>query len=109
MRNMRYGRLFLGMVAGCAAGGILCALGVVVIAAATETVAAVTVPSLVLIPLVIGLVAAGIWSPLELSLGHVVLHTLSCTVLALGMAALIFREGVICLIILSPMLYIAML
>src|SRR5262245_59916942 len=106
---MRIRRLLLGMVAGNALGAALCALAYLVMAAAPDARAAVSVPSLFLVPLGIGLIAAWVWSPLDLGTGSILLHSLSCTLLALGVAALVFREGVICLVILSPMLYAAVL
>jgi hypothetical protein len=62
-------------------------------------------PNLLIIPFVIGLAAAWFWRPLNLSIGRCALHSLSCTVLGLAGAWLIFREGTICLIIISPLLY----
>ena len=99
------GRLLLGMIAGNAAGALLCVLAYLAVVASPQSGVVVTVPSLLLIPLTIGLVAARVWVPLHLRVLSLLLHSLLCTVLAMGVGALVFREGAICLIILSPLLY----
>jgi len=62
-------------------------------------------PSMLLVPFGMGLVAAWIWKPLGLRISQVLLHSLSCTLLALGVARMLFHEGAICLVIVSPILY----
>jgi hypothetical protein len=102
--SVKNGRIILGMLVGTGVGGILCGLVCLLISRENNAGQTVAVPSLFLIPICIGLVAAWIWSPLELSLGRTLMHSASCFALALGVAALIFREGLICVIILSPIL-----
>jgi hypothetical protein len=63
-------------------------------------------PSLFLVPFIIGLVAALVWRPLNLRLGMVVVHSMTCTLVGLVCAWLFIGEGVICLIILSPLLLV---
>jgi len=102
------GRLLCGMLAGNAAGGLACLLTYALFWLFRETTwpGYFVYPSLLLIPFMIGLTAAWVWSPLKLRIGEVLLHSLSSTLLGLGAAFLIFREGVICLVIVSPILYL---
>ena len=105
--GMRAGRLFIGMLAGNAAGGLACLLaaGLNRLGHGDEWFLKIAYPSLLLIPFAMGLVAAWVWRPLELRIGQALLHSLSCTVLGLGAAFLVFREGAVCLVIVSPILY----
>jgi hypothetical protein len=66
-------------------------------------------PSLFLVPALGGLIASYIWRPLKPSIGSTLLNTLSMTLLALVVAAIGFREGVVCLLILSPLFYVSVL
>ncbi len=106
IRRMRAWRLFLGMLAGNAAGGLACLLAYGLANLAHDAAAVVTYPSLFLIPFIIGLVAAWVWRPFRLSIGLSLLHSLSCTGVRLFAAYLAFREGAICLLIVSPILYL---
>lgn len=106
---MKAWRLFLGMLAGNVVGGSLCALATWLADIVRPNAVLVVYPSLVVIPLAIGLVAAWIWRPLHLSFGGTALHSLSCTLLGLGGAWLFLREGTICLLIVSPLLFVFVL
>src|SRR3954471_19782219 len=66
-------------------------------------------PSFFLIPFFVGLVAAWFWRGLRRTLGWSFLDALWVTLVALGAAAIILREGVVCLVIVSPALYIFIL
>src|SRR5882762_9594432 len=66
-------------------------------------------PSLFLVPALGGLIASYIWRPLRPSIGSTLLNTLSMTLLALVVGAIAFREGVICLLIVSPLFYASVL
>jgi len=101
----RFGRLFLGMLVGNGVGAILCGLVWWISSRSREMGGVITIPSLFLIPIAIGLVAAWVWGPLELRIGRTILHSLTCSLLALGVAMVLFREGFICVIILSPLLF----
>lgn len=68
-----------------------------------------TVPSLLLVSILAGLTAAWVWRPLRLRLGWTMLHSLSCTAIGLGAAVLFLKEGAICLIIVSPIVYAGVL
>src|SRR3954454_3885673 len=66
-------------------------------------------PSFFLIPFFVGLVAAWFWRGLRRTLGISFLDALWVTLVGLGAAAVILREGVVCLVIVSPALYIFIL
>ena len=122
---MRTKRLLLGMVAGNAVGLFFCALvyGLVLMGPNSlytsfiKTIEAITglkllsgiwvasLPSLFLVPFCIGVAASWIWKPLDLKVGAVLLHSLTCTAISILIAVLVFREGAICVIIVSPVLY----
>ena len=103
---MKARRLFLGMLAGNAVGALACALAAGLTALAHELAALVLYPSLLLIPFAIGLMASWLWKPLTLGIGATLFHSLSCTLLGLGAAWLFMREGIVCLLIVSPILYL---
>jgi len=69
----------------------------------------ISLPSLLIIPFCIGVVASWVWKPLRLETGAVVLHSFFCTCLGLYIAAIFLHEGVICLVIVSPILYAGVL
>lgn len=94
------------MLAGNAAGGLACLLAIGLARLAHDAAVVVTYPSLFLIPFTIGLVAAWVWRPLQLSIGLTLLHSLSCTGVGLFAAFLALREGAVCLLIVSPILYL---
>src|SRR3954453_2136242 len=66
-------------------------------------------PSFFLIPFFVGLVAAWFWRGLRRTLGWSFLDALWVTLLGLAAAAIILREGVVCLVIVSPALYVFIL
>ncbi len=103
---MRAWRLFLGMLAGNAVGGVLCLIVNLVMKQWPTSATLVGYPSLFLVPFVIGLVAARFWRTLDPRIGALALHSLSCTLLGLAAAGLILREGYFCLLIVSPLLYL---
>ena len=70
---------------------------------------ALIVPSLFLVPLLAGFVAAWCWRRLRPTLGDCLLHSLTTTLLGLGGAAIVFREGAVCLVIAAPALYVMIL
>src|SRR6266850_3096355 len=61
------------------------------------------VPNLFLVPALGGLIASYIWRSLKPSIGSTLLNTLWMTLLALVIGTVAFHEGVICLLILSPL------
>ncbi|HSI14573.1 MAG TPA: hypothetical protein VK961_21155 [Chthoniobacter sp.] len=103
---MKVWRLFLEMLAGNAAGGLACWLVYGLSRLGHDNTAIVIFPSLFLVPFTIGLVSAWVWRPLELRVGEAMLHSLSCTVVGLLGAFVAFHEGIVCLLIVSPALYL---
>lgn len=65
----------------------------------------VGLPSFILIPLFGGLVAGYCWRRLNPGIGATALGALGMMLLGLGGAAVAFREGIICLLIVSPLFY----
>ena len=65
---------------------------------------ALAVPSMCLVPLVAGFVAAWCWRSLRPTIGDCLLHSLTATLLGLAAAAVVIHEGVVCLVIASPAL-----
>jgi Polyketide cyclase / dehydrase and lipid transport len=106
---MKAVRLFIGMIAGNVTGGLLCLFATWLAGHSGNYVTAIVYPNLVIIPFAIGLVAAWVWKPLNLTIGWCVLHSLWCTLLGFAAAWLILHEGVICLIIISPLIYVFLL
>ena len=86
-------------------GALACELAIGLARLSPEFRELVTYPSLLLIPFIIGLVATYVWKPLELRVGGTLLHSLSCTLFGLGAAWIFMREGIVCLLIVSPILY----
>jgi len=66
-------------------------------------------PSFFLIPFLVGLIAAWFWRGLNRSLAWSFLDALFVTIIGLTAAAVILREGVVCLVIVSPALYVFIL
>jgi hypothetical protein len=62
-------------------------------------------PSFILLPLIVGLVAAWFWRELNRSLAITFLDALWVSLLAVGASAIVLREGVVCLVIAFPLLY----
>jgi hypothetical protein len=62
-------------------------------------------PSFILLPLIVGLVAAWFWRRLNRSLAITFLDALWVSLLGLAASAAVLREGVVCLVIVFPALY----
>jgi len=67
------------------------------------------IPSMFLVPVLGGFIASYIWRTLKPSVGLIFLNTLWMTLLALLIGAIAFHEGFICLLILSPLYFLAVL
>ena len=106
---MRAWRLFFGMLLGNVVGLLLVWLAIKAVSLIPNSEFVVNVPSLLLVPFCIGLTAAMVWNPLQLSISNVLRHSRCCTGLGLCLAFFVFREGSICLIIVSPILYAGVL
>jgi len=66
-------------------------------------------PSLILIPFIVGLVAAWFWRRLDRSLAISFLDALLTFLVSLVLATIVMGEGVVCLVIASPLLYVFLL
>jgi hypothetical protein len=66
-------------------------------------------PSFFLLPLLVGLVAAWFYRRLNRGLGITFLDALWVSLVGLGAAAIVLREGVVCLVIVFPALYLLIL
>jgi hypothetical protein len=101
--------LLFGMVVGNAVGGALL-YGISLLPGGFKEARDLVIwPSLILIPFVVGIVAAWFWRRLERSLAISFLDTLWTFLVSLALAAIVMREGVICLVIASPLLYVFLL
>jgi len=103
--------LLLGMAIANAVGGVLLfAITLFVGAYRNSDVSTVVMwPSFFLIPFLVGLVAAWCWRRLNRTLGWSFLDALWVSLLGLAAAAVILREGVVCLVIVFPALYVFVL
>src|SRR3954462_10682493 len=105
------GQLLLGIAVANAIGGSLL-FGVVWFVQAfkgQDATALVAWPSFFLIPFIVGMIAAWFWRRLNRTLGWSFLDALWVTLAGLAAAAIVLREGVVCLVIVSPALYIFIL
>jgi hypothetical protein len=66
-------------------------------------------PSFILLPLMVGIVAAWFWRRLNRSLAITFLDALWVSLVGVAFSAVILREGVICLVIVLPILYLVVL
>ena len=101
------GPLLLGIVVSNAIGGAIL-FGLIWLIGAyknSDVMAFIAWPSFFLLPFFVGLVAAWFWRGLRRPLGISFLDALWVTLAALAAAAIILREGVVCLVIVSPALY----
>ena len=69
----------------------------------------IPIPSMLLVPIAGGLVAAWVWQKLELGMLDCVIHSLWMCLVGIGAAYLLLHEGVICIIMVSPLLWGCML
>jgi hypothetical protein len=101
-------QLILGTLVANAIGGVLLlAVTWFVGAYKNNDVATIVAwPSFFLIPFIVGLVAAWFWRRLGRTLGWSFLDALWVSLVGLGAAAIILREGVVCLVIVFPALYV---
>jgi hypothetical protein len=103
--------MIVGTLVANAIGGILLA-GIVWLVGAyknSDVTTLVVWPSFFLIPFLVGLIAAWFWRRIYRTIGWTFLDALLVTLVALGAAALVMREGVVCLVIVSPALYVFIL
>jgi hypothetical protein len=103
--------IMLGLLVANAIGGTLLFAVTLFVGAYREhdVFALVAWPSFFLIPFLVGLVAAWFWRRLNRTLGWSFLDALWISLMGLAAAAIILREGVVCLVIVSPALYVFVL
>lgn len=70
-----------------------------------QTQGVLALPSFVLLPFIVGLVAAWFYRRLNRGLGLTFLDALWVSLVGVGAAAIVLREGVVCLVIVFPVLY----
>ena len=104
----RWQILLAGMVLADLAVCCLYAVGTLLLSA-SNTFAMLGLPSFFLVPAVGGLFASYIWRTLRLTIGATCLNVLWMILLALLGGAIAFHEGVICLLIVSPLFYVSAL
>jgi hypothetical protein len=98
--------LLVGMGVANLVGGLLC-FGVTKLMriCGGPNEALIFYPSFFLLPLLIGLIATWFYRRLNRSLGITFLDALWVSLVAVGAAAIVLREGVVCLVIVFPLLY----
>lgn len=98
--------LLIGMVVANLAGGVLC-FGISELSDIYKgpSEGFFMWPSFFLLPLMMGLIAAWFYRRLNRGLGITFLDALWVSLVALGAAAIVLREGAVCLVIASPALY----
>ena len=74
-----------------------------------DLAAMVAWPSFFLLPIVVGLVAAWFWRRLNRPLGWSFLDALWVSLVGVAAAAVVLREGIVCIVIAFPLLYIFIL
>jgi hypothetical protein len=103
--------MMLGVLVANAIGGTLL-FGIVWFVGAcknSDVPTFVAWPSFFLIPFVVGLIAAWFWRRIYRTIAWSMLDAFFVTLVGLAAAALILREGVVCLVIVSPVLYVFIL
>jgi hypothetical protein len=95
------------MLVGNAVGGALLYAGILLLGAYGSGNKDLLIwPSLILLPLIVGLVAAWFWRRLNRSIAISFLDALWTLLVSIAAAAIILREGVVCLVIVSPLVYV---
>jgi hypothetical protein len=104
-------QIFLGALLANAAGGVLlAAINWFVRSRIQDDISTFVLwPSFFLLPFFVGLLAAWFWRRLDRTLGWSFLDALWVTLLGLGAAFVVLREGIVCIVIVSPALYIFIL
>jgi len=104
-------QIFLGAVIANAVGGVLLALINWFVRAHIQDDISTFIlwPSFFFLPFFVGLVASWFWRRLNRTLGWSFLDALWVTLLGLGAAFIVLREGIVCIVIVSPALYVFIL
>lgn len=106
----RWKVLLIGMAVANLAGGALC-FGVAKLSEIYKgpNEGWFMLPSFFLLPLMVGLIAAWFYRRLNRGLGITFLDALCVSLVGVGAAAIVLREGVVCLVIVFPALYLLVL
>jgi hypothetical protein len=99
-------QIMLGLLIGNAVGGILLYVVTLFSGEFKQASSPLVWPSFILIPFIVGLVAAWFWRRLNRSVAISFLDALWTLLVSLAAAAIILREGVVCLVIVSPLVYV---
>lgn len=97
------------MLSGNLVGFALLLLAKWAVSLSQEYQGAIIDPSLILIPLAIGIVCAFFWVPLKLGSFEWVGYSLITTAIGVVGASRVLHEGTVCLVIVSPLLYFAVI
>ncbi|HVF71597.1 MAG TPA: hypothetical protein VM940_08310 [Chthoniobacterales bacterium] len=105
------GPTLLGILVANAIGGLLLAPGVWVVRTYKEQNLATLIawPSFFLLPIIVGLVAAWFWRHYKRTLGWSFLDAFWVALAGVAAAAIVLREGAVCMVIAFPLLYIFIL
>lgn len=105
------GQMILGILVANAIGGVMLLPGVWAVRTYKEEDLATFIawPSFFLLPIVVGLVAAWFWRRLDRTLGRSFLDALWVSLVGVAAAAIVLREGIVCIVIAFPLLYIFIL
>jgi hypothetical protein len=103
--------MMLGTLVANAIGGCLLFAVTWVVGAYREhdVSALIAWPSFFLVPFLVGLIAAWFWRRIHRTIARSTLDALFVTLVGLAAAAIILREGIVCLVIVSPALYVFIL
>jgi len=111
----RWLRILAGALAANLLGWLMTALYALLFAVAakpeaqySQLIFASVYPNLLLVPMAMGVIAAYVWRPLELRIWAYLLCALLTVVICVAGAWIVLREGVVCLLIVSPILWVAM-
>jgi hypothetical protein len=103
-------KMMLGiLVANAIGGALLFGVTLFVSVYKNSDASALAWPSFSLIPFIVGLVAAWFWRRLNRTLGWSFLDALWVSLVGLAAAAIVLHEGVVCLVIVFPALYVLVL
>jgi hypothetical protein len=102
-------KIAAGIVIANLAGAALIGVTMLLLSSSGEMATYIGLPSFFAVPFLVGFVAAWCWRELNLRIREMLVHSLLCTLVSFSIAALVFREGIVCLMILAPIFYIAVL
>jgi hypothetical protein len=72
-----------------------------------QVISFTVIPNLLVVPMTMGFVAAYVWRPIRLHAGFCLLLSLGITLTTIGGGYLILKEGIVCLVVASPLLLLS--